>query len=98
MRDWIKEENLRPWLEIVAGALTYDFDADDWDAFRLGVTDTDVERDTWYEYLLGPATVRVALDPGSGVVAVSLDGADHVTAEVATATSIAQTYLLSRDR
>ncbi len=31
-------------------------------------------------------------------MAVSLDGAEHIAAEVAMATGIAQTYLLSRDR
>jgi hypothetical protein len=98
MRDWIMEETLLPWLAIVAGAVKYSSDANDWDALRFGVRNTDVERDTWYEYPLGPATVRVALDPGSAVVAVSVDGADHVTAELATATRIAQTYPLSRDR
>ena len=98
MRAWIREENLRPWLEIVAGALAYGFDGDDWDAFRFGITNTDVEKDTWYDYPLGAATVRVAMDPGSAVVAVSLDGAEHIAAEAAIATTIAQTYLLLRDR
>jgi hypothetical protein len=98
MRSWIKEENLRAWLEIVAGALAYDFDDDDWDAVRFGIASTDVEKDTWYDYPLGDATVRVALDPGSVVVAISLDDAEQIAPQTALATSIAQQYLLSRDR
>ena len=96
MRDWIFEHNLRAWLEIVARALGSDFDSDDWDAVRFGIKVTNVENDSWYDYPLGAAHVRVALDPGSSVIAVAVDGADQLTDQIAMVTSIAQTYTVTR--
>ena len=34
MRDWVFEDNLRPWLEIISDLVGYKFDSSDWDAVR----------------------------------------------------------------
>ncbi|XXT20228.1 hypothetical protein WME94_01500 [Sorangium sp. So ce429] len=97
IKNWIYEQNLRPWLEIVGRIIGYDFDNDDWDAVGSGVVGTDSEEDRWYEYPLGdrPVTLRLALEKGTAVVALSLDGLTGQQQElVDLAVSIAQSYRL----
>ena len=99
MKDWIFEENLRAWLEIVAGIVGYAFEAEDWDAVHFGLTGTDSEEGRWYRYPFGETGVCAALarDPGTAVVACELDGVlAHQRDLVALAVSIAQQYQVDR--
>jgi len=95
MKDWIFEENLRPWLEIVASIVGYAFEAEDWDAVHFGLANTDSEEGRWYRYPFGTTAVCAALarDPGTAVVACELDGVlPEQQKLVALAVSIAQQY------
>ncbi|WP_438025639.1 hypothetical protein [Sorangium sp. So ce233] len=97
MTCWIFEQNLRPWLEIVGRIIGVEFDDDDWHAVGAGVVGTESEEDRWYEYPLGhrPVTIRLALEVGTEVVALSLDGLSEQQEElVGLAVSIAQSYRL----
>jgi hypothetical protein len=95
MKDWVLEDNLRPWLEIVSGIVGYAFDDWDWDAVQAGVVDTDSEHGPWYEYPLGarPTTIRLAREPGTAIVAVSLESiAEPQRDLIELAISISQSY------
>jgi hypothetical protein len=95
MNTWIYEDNLRAWLELVAGIVGYKFDELDWDAVRAGVADTDSEAERCYEYPLGKSGTRVELaaEPGTSVIAVRTIGATSaIQARFELVTSIAQSY------
>jgi len=91
---WIFDENLRPWLEIVATIVGYNFDGLDWDAIQAGIDATDAERDRWFEYPFGDARVVLARDIGSSVVMARLSGAEDLSDKVELAALIANTYRL----
>lgn len=100
--NWIIDDNLEPWLVVVAGFVGAHFDANDRAAIEGGVDGTDVERDAWFEYAFsGTATlnVRLARDPGSSVVFVEARPAepdDALSTRIATATGISQAWRLTR--
>jgi len=73
---WIMEENLKPFLEVVAFLAECELDEDDWIAIEYGIRDTNIERDIWFTYPdFGSRefTVRAADDPGSGIVWAAVD-------------------------
>jgi hypothetical protein len=93
--DWIFEDNLQPWLEILSQIVGYGFDTLDLDAIRVGIADSDSEPDRWYCYPLGNsgASVRLRREPGSAVISFDLDGFEEdQRAEVLLSVSIAQNY------
>ena len=95
LKDWIFEENLRPWLEVLSQIVGYEFDDLDWDAVRGGITGTDVERSLWYEYPLGEnSRVGVAHDPGTAVVMVRASLSAAAAERVKVAILISQSYRL----
>ncbi|KJH70683.1 hypothetical protein [Aliterella atlantica] len=86
--NWIYEENLKLLLETLSCLVDYSFDESDWVAFNIGIVNTNVEKDEWYEYqLIGKQTieVKIAADPGSCVIHVQLQSKPDVEekAEVA---------------
>lgn len=97
LADWVFEENLRPWLEVVSKVVGYDFDDLDWQAVATGIKDSDAEQSRWYEHPLGegPSHVKVAREVGAAVVAVNVVVPEDTGDRVKLATAIAQTYRLS---
>ncbi len=95
--DWVFEENLKPWLEIVSKVVGCDFDDLDWDAVAAGITDSDAERSCWYEHPLGegPSHVKLARELGSAVVALKMVVPEATADRVKLAVLIAQTYRLT---
>src|SRR5579871_2384944 len=52
IRTWIRPGNLRPFLERAFVLMGDHLEDWDWDAIRVGVRDTDLEQDNWFEYEL----------------------------------------------
>src|SRR5206468_992400 len=101
MQTWIWEHNLRPMFEFTSILVGYDFDDADWDAITVGVADTEVEVQRWFEYPLKgqiSLTLRVARDGGSNIVALETDGdADDVLeVRLETAAALMAHYRLLR--
>ena len=93
--NWIPEENLKPLLETVSEFVGYKFYEWDWAAVSTGVINTNDEADEWYEYqLIGEQTVNVKIadDPGSGVVHVQMQSASAVEGKIEVAIGIFQQY------
>lgn len=100
--DWIIDDNLEPWLAVVAGFVGAQLDADDIAAVDWGLGGTDVERDAWFEYAfagLETLNVRLARDPGSSVLFVEARAAspdEALDILVKTATEIFQAWRVTR--
>jgi len=63
IKAWILEENLKPFLEIMASLVDYTFNEDDWNAIQWGIRETAVEANRWYDYELGGRYLGIARDP-----------------------------------
>ncbi|MCB9766721.1 MAG: hypothetical protein H6752_00890 [Candidatus Omnitrophica bacterium] len=98
--NWILEENLHPWLEIISNIVGYEFSEMDRDAFLGALPGTNSEDGRWFEYeLVGRTTlpVKVARDePGSSMIMVQVECPTDLGPQVATASEIAGSYRLGR--
>src|SRR5215213_8388696 len=95
-----QDDNLRPFLEIVAAFVGYAFDEDDWTAIRFGVRDTVGERGLWYDYSLPgshSAHVKVAYDedPGTGVIMFRVDVPPALVPKMEAARDIVERFKLT---
>lgn len=86
-QDWIFEDNLFLWLEIVASFCGYPFEPGDCDAFEFGIRNTDVAQNSWFDYDSGSFSIKlqVARDPGSSIF-VKVLCSSELKPKVATAT------------
>src|SRR4051794_17674417 len=69
--NWFFDENLVPFLRFVAVRAKYDLLPEEEQAIKLGIRETDQERQRWYDYeFAGEKLVQLsfAIDPGSSVV------------------------------
>jgi hypothetical protein len=96
LKDWILEENLRPWLQILSSVVGYAFDDLDWDAVTAGIANTDAEGSRWYEHPLGSeaVSVRLAKEPGTALIMVTAKLSARDLDRATLAIQIAQSYLL----
>jgi hypothetical protein len=93
--DWIYKDNLKPLLETLSCFVDYSFDESDWVAVSTGIINTNYEEDKWYKYqLIGKQAVEVtmAVDPGSSVIFVQLQGELDVKEKAEVAIAIFQQY------
>ena len=99
MKVWILEGNLRPMVEFASYVVGYEFDDIDWDAVALGLRDTDVEKEAWFEYpLVGDRSLslKVALSPGEIVAWVWVDTDPELETRLMDAAVLMADYSLSR--
>ncbi|HVS38898.1 MAG TPA: hypothetical protein VMS17_25295 [Gemmataceae bacterium] len=97
IRDWIFEDNLLPFLTILAAVVRYDFIRDEWSAVRFGVVETDEENGRWYDYEFAGnqrAAFRLARSVGSSVIHLELESDSDTELRMEVAVQIAQRYLL----
>lgn len=86
--DWLFEDNLRPFVELLAqlaGYTLYDEDYD-WLAIEYGMQDTNEDADKWYTYPFAgadPAVFELARNPGSDVVSIRVRGEQGIRPELA---------------
>ncbi|MDN3028363.1 hypothetical protein [Streptomyces sp. S.PB5] len=53
VEGWIWDENVQPFMALLARYVSYDFDGTDWQVVELGLEATDDEHpDRWYSYPL----------------------------------------------
>jgi hypothetical protein len=93
VKGWVPESGLKPFLGCVALFVSYDFDADDWNAIRVGIEGTLAESGNWFDYEFsgrtGKTEFRVAYDEaGSSVVYFEVSVPDAVAAKVEAAAEI----------
>ncbi|MER6421126.1 hypothetical protein [Streptomyces sp. NPDC001137] len=78
VEGWIWNENVQPFLALLARYVNYDFDGTDWQVVELGLEATDDEhRDRWYSYPL------VGSDHHLEVHLAKAVGGDEVSVRVA---------------
>jgi len=83
--------------EFASSLVGYEFDTLDWDAVAIGLRDTDVERQQWFEYPLSgrqSLALKVALDPGSSVVFVEAEADGALAARLDAAAELMATFWL----
>ena len=74
--NWIDEENLLAFLNILAHIVSYDFVTQDWKAIQFGLSGTNSERDVWFEYILPgklDLELKLAKEEGTSVIMYSFD-------------------------
>ena len=94
--NWIFDNNLKPFIEILAIFCGGEIDQGDLDAIYSGVRKTDYEKDVWFEYeYIGSLKFKVAQDLGSSVIFVHVLADEGLEAKVAVAIEILQIYRLT---
>jgi hypothetical protein len=99
--NWFFDANLVPFLRFVAGRAKYDLLPEEEQAIKLGIRETDQERQRWYDYEFpGETLVRLsfAVDPGSSVVFWRGECPVEVREAIETAAGLMQEYQLSEVR
>ncbi len=82
IEGWVWNENVRPFLALLAGYAGYDFNGTDWQSVELALEATDDEHpDRWYGYPLVGANhhreVRLAQAVGGTEVSVRVAGTSN---------------------
>ncbi|MEH1938521.1 MAG: hypothetical protein V7L14_33420 [Nostoc sp.] len=94
--NWIFDNNLKPFIEVLAMFCGCEIDQDDLDAIYSGVKKTDYEKDVWFEYeYTGSLEFKVAQDVGSSVIFVDVLADEALEAKIAVAIEILQIYRLT---
>ncbi|MBI5725242.1 MAG: hypothetical protein HZA50_14885 [Planctomycetes bacterium] len=97
IKNWISDDNLKAFVEILSSWIGYNFGQMDWDAIRFGVENTNQEADKWFDYTLeGRQTVKLwfAIDPGTYVVHVRIDCPPELSPKLEAAIDIMGIYKL----
>jgi hypothetical protein len=92
---WILPDNLHLFLERVSALIGYRFEDWDWDAVRLGVRDTDLQRDQWYEYeLSGSPSVKLTFAHAGDAkhLTVKVESEEHTAIRIDAIARIMQCY------
>ncbi|HEY8959623.1 hypothetical protein [Chitinophaga sp.] len=79
--DWIRKENLLPFLLILSHLSSYDFYESDREAIEYGLMGTSDEDNIWFEYkLIGKKTIslRLAKDPEGNLLFYNVDFPDEM--------------------
>jgi Fe-S-cluster containining protein len=95
--DWVREENLRPFLTALGWAVGADFGPGDWAAVEAGMRATDESNDRWYDFAFAcarPARVRLARFACG--VRLRPDVPDDLAPQVRLAVGLCQQYRLQR--
>lgn len=79
---WMWDDNLRPFLEFVAGSVGCDLAPEELSAYLTGVRASDAEQDAWYRIPLRDCTLHLARDAGTSVVHVKAGGPGLLTSEL----------------
>ncbi|MEH2199429.1 hypothetical protein [Nostoc sp.] len=93
--NWIFDNNLKPFFEILAMFCSCKIDQDDLDTIYSEVKKTDYEKDVWFEYEYSEGLeLKVAQDIGSSVIFVDVLADEGLKAKIAVAIEILQIYRL----
>jgi hypothetical protein len=97
IQDSIKRANLRPFLEVVSWLAGYRFDDRDWEAITVGLSGANLTGpDSYFDYTLGAATVRLC-EYGLPHVGIGIGGDADIERGVLTAFKVMQTYECTRN-
>jgi Fe-S-cluster containining protein len=91
--DWVRAENLRPFLTAVGWAVGAEFGPGDWVAVEAGILDTDEAADRWFAHAYvspRPATLRLARS--GDAVRVRAEVAEEIMPQVRLAAGMCQRY------
>jgi hypothetical protein len=97
--NWFFDDNLAPFLHFVAGRAKYDLLPEEEQAIKLGVRETDQERQRWYDYeFAGEKLVRLsfAIDPGTSVLFWRCDCPVEMKEAIEIAAGLMQEYTFVR--
>ena len=95
--NWIFEENLLPWLQFIAGMVSYDLHPWELDYFETGIVDTSEDDGKWLDHeFSGNETIRLRLakSDGSSVIEVEVECPVELEPKVSTAIDMAQEFML----
>jgi hypothetical protein len=93
--DWVRAENLRPFLLALGWAVGAEFAPGDWAAVEAGVAETDEAADRWYEFVYAsPRPARLHLARTAVGVRLRAEVPDDVAAQVRLAVGMCQQFRL----
>ena len=96
VRGWVREEGLKPFLTAVSLFVRYDFNLDDWNAIRHGISATFTSKGVWFDYeFAGKDTARVKLgfdEPGTGVVDFDIEVPEGLAPKVEASAEIVNVF------
>lgn len=98
LADWIRAENLRPFLLSLGWFVSYDVDAEDFTSIVHGIEPTEEEADRWFYYeFVGQqrAAFRLACDPGSSIIHVRVEVSAAIEPKVEAAIAIFQAFKIT---
>jgi hypothetical protein len=101
IHNWVCEDNLRPFLTVLAWIVEYDFDLDDWTAISHGVRGTNDKAHQWYEYeFAGTQSARcwLACADGATVMNVQIEVPEIFEAQIEVAFLVCQDFNISMRR
>lgn len=94
--NWIYEENLQPFLEILGLIIDYQFDPAEIVLIQADVRESDGDADCWFEYQMPGVRyschIRLAHDLGTHVIQLQIDLPALANDQVAVVVHILQTY------
>ena len=99
--DWIWQDNLEPFLTTLSWVVDYTIDDDDWQAIKTGLLETDGDLLRWCSYEFAGTSVmkfRIAVDRGTEVLQVEVDGLAELEARVEIAVAVFQNFHLRKRR
>ncbi len=96
--NWIYEENLLPFLEVLANISDYKFNSDDWVTIEYGIknTNTDANPERWFDYSFGGTSFSVGKDQGASVVFFRIDTNKSNFAAIETAFFVMCSYRVTK--
>ncbi len=74
-KGWISQDNLHPFMLILAKVVFCKFDETEWEEVRYGVSRTSDEKSEWFDYKLNglyTVTLRLARDANADVILYEL--------------------------
>ena len=101
LRNWIRLQNLEPFVEVLAWLSGYKLADGEWDAIRYGLEDSDCDAvpPRWYSYKFAgehAVSFDIGHDKGTDVVQVRLDIPGVIASRADVALNLMNQYVLGR--
>ena len=94
VHNYVEPENLEAFLTVLGWIVGYKFDQHDWLAVKQGVSESNKDKDHWFDFRFGELPFSLAQEPGSMHVYVRIELPSDQEHKVNTAIEICQQFYL----
>jgi hypothetical protein len=97
--DWIRDDNVCQFLDVLGWLVKHDFAYSEWEAIRSALENTDAGKGKWHECEFRGAQAlkfRLAAEPGANKCHVAVEAPELLVSGVETAILLAQSYHLDK--